>query len=149
MRLFGTLAVAFALAGPALASEARPTGAELESELICPVCDTTLDTSNAEIARRMKAYIRVRIAAGDTKSEIKAKLVAQFGERILVVPPRRGFDWIAWLLPLGGIGVAAAAVGALVWGWSRSRAPDEPPPGEPSLDPELERRLDDELSRFE
>ena len=71
--------LALVLAGAAAANEARPTASELESELVCPVCETTLDTSDAPIARRMKAYIRERIAAGDTKSEIKAQLVEQFG----------------------------------------------------------------------
>ena len=131
--------------GPAPASEARPTAAELESELVCPVCDTTLDTSDAPIARRMKAFIRARIAAGDSKSEIKAKLVADFGTGVLAVPPRRGFDWVAWVLPLAGLAVAAGVVGWLAWRWSRGRRvePEEP------LDPELERRLDAELARFE
>ena len=142
------LIAALVLTVPALASEQNPSAAELESELVCPICDSTLDTSNAEIARRMKAFIRVRIAAGDTKSEIKAKLVDQFGRGVLAVPPRRGFDWLAWLLPLGGIGVAALAVGALAWGWSRSR-PEVEPPQEPPLDPDVERQLDAELDRFE
>jgi cytochrome c-type biogenesis protein CcmH len=93
----------------------------------------------------MKAFIRERIDAGDTKSEIKAKLVADFGPAVLAVPPRKGFDWIAWLLPLGGLAVAAVAVGAVAWRWSRR---EEEPAPEP-LDPELERRLDDELERYE
>jgi cytochrome c-type biogenesis protein CcmH len=147
-RLLLLAVLALVAVAPASASEQKPTAAELESELVCPVCDSTLDTSNAEIARRMKAFIRVRIAAGDTKSEIKAKLVDQFGPRVLAVPPRKGFDWLAWLLPLAGIGVAAAVVGAIAWSWSRGNAP-APPPDEPALDPEQERRLDDELSRFE
>jgi cytochrome c-type biogenesis protein CcmH len=94
----------------------------------------------------MKAFIRERIEAGDTKSEIKAQLVEQFGPAVLAVPPREGFDWVAWLLPLAGLAVAAVAVGALAWRWSRTRTdhPDQEP-----LDPELERRLDDELDRFE
>ncbi len=150
MTRLGILVFAFALAlaGPALASETRPTSAELESEIICPICDTTLDTSNAEIARRMKMYIRVRIAAGDTKSEITSQLVDQFGQGVLAVPPRRGFDWLAWLLPLAGIGVASVVVGSLAWGWSRSRVPARPDDPSP-LDAELERQLDDELDRFE
>lgn len=151
MRVVACLVLGLALAAPALASEERPTPAELESELVCPVCEATLDTSDAPVARRMKAYIRARIAAGDSKSEIKAQLVDQFGSAVLAVPPRKGFDWIAWLLPFGGLAAAAIVVSALAWRWSRRRG-NEPPPGldgvEP-LEPDLERRLDAELARFE
>ena len=150
MRFLALAVLALALAGPAAASESNPTPAELESELVCPVCETTLDTSDAPAARRIKAYIRVRIAAGDTKSEIKAKLVDQFGPTVLAVPPRKGFDWLAWLLPLAGLAAGAVLVGALAWHWSRRRDDEAPPPdGLEPLDPELERRLDAELARFE
>ena len=151
MRVVACLVLGLALAAPALASEERPSPAELESELVCPVCEATLDTSDAPVARRMKAYIRARIAAGDSKSEIKAQLVDQFGSAALAVPPRKGFDWIAWLLPFGGLAAAAIVVSALAWRWSRGRG-NEPPSGldgvEP-LEPDLERRLDAELARFE
>jgi len=147
-----TLAVAVALfltlAGSAAASEDIPTPAELESELVCPVCESTLDTSNAPVALRMKAFIRARIAAGYTKSEIKAELVDQFGPAVLAVPPKRGFELVAWLLPLAGLALGAVVVGALAWRWSRVRGGNEPPDAA-QLDPELERRLDDELARFE
>jgi cytochrome c-type biogenesis protein CcmH len=143
--------IALALAAPAGASEQRPTAAELESELVCPVCETTLDTSNAPVALRMKAFIRERIAAGDTKSEIKASLVDQFGPAVLAEPPRKGFELIAWVLPLAGLALGVVVVGLLAWRWSHTRGPDEEPPAEASepLDPALERRLDDELARFE
>lgn len=142
--------LALAFAAPAAGNELKPTPAELESELVCPVCETTLDTSDAPVARRMKAFIRARIAAGDTKSEIKAQLVDQFGTAVLAVPPRRGFDLVAWLLPLAGLGVGVVAVGALAWRWSRGRG-DTPPAGDERepLDPALERRLDDALEKFE
>jgi cytochrome c-type biogenesis protein CcmH len=150
VRLLVLAVVVLALAGPAAASEVKPTPAELESELVCPVCETTLDTSDSPAARRIKAYIRARIAAGDTKSEIKAKLVDQFGPTVLAVPPRKGFDWLVWLLPIGGLAAGAVLVGGLAWHWSRGRDDDPPPPGglEP-LDPALERRLDAELAHFE
>jgi len=138
--------LALALTVPAAASEQHPTPAELESELICPVCETTLDTSSARIALRMKARIRQRIAAGATKSEIKAEFVEDFGNRVLAVPPKRGFDLLAWLLPLVGLAVATAIVGLLSWRWSRRGRPVEPVR---PLDPDLERRLDAELARFE
>jgi cytochrome c-type biogenesis protein CcmH len=114
----------------------------------------TLDQSDSQIARRMKVEIARRIAAGDTKSEIKDSLVAQFGPQVLAAPPRSGFNWLAWLLPLAGLGLGAAVVGVAAWRWTRSReravdVPLEARNGRRQIDPELERRLEDELARFE
>jgi cytochrome c-type biogenesis protein CcmH len=144
-RLLAVGLLALAAAAPVAASEEHPTPAELESELVCPVCETTLDTSNAPIALRMKEKIRERIAAGATKTEIKDEFVEQFGPGVLAVPPKRGFDLLAWLLPLAGVALAAVVVALLAWRWSRRRVDEAAAP----LDPELERRLDAELARFE
>ena len=141
------------LALPSLASEERPTLEEIEREVICPTCNTTLAMSRSPIAERMRAFIGARIAAGDTKSEIKAKLVDEFGEAVLAAPPPRGFNVLAWALPLAGALAGSVALAFLARRWLRPRA--EPPPADPSangrppLDPELERRLDEELARFE
>ena len=152
MRAAALALIALALAGARRArARQRPTAAELESELVCPVCETTLDTSNAPVALRMKAFIRERIAAGDTKSEIKAALVDQFGPAVLAEPPKKGFELIAWLLPLAGLALGVASSSACSPGAGATRAADDEPAGrrrEP-LDPALERRLDDELARFE
>jgi len=135
-----------AWAGPAVASEERPTAADLEAELVCPVCETTLDQSNAPVAERMKLFIRERIAAGDTERQIKDALVAEFGPGVLATPPKSGFGLLAWLLPIGAVVAGAIAVGLLVRSWSRRRTPPGP---ERPLDPELERRVDEELARFD
>ncbi len=139
-------ALLLVLPGVAHASEERPTQNELESEIVCPVCATTLDQSDARIAQNMKQFIAARIAAGDTKSEIEAKLVAQFGESVLASPPREGFNLLAWLLPLVALAVAAPALAYTAWRWSRGR--DEEP-GPVEVDPELDGRLERELARFE
>ena len=148
MRLLATLAVAFVIAPVAVASEQHPTLGELESEVVCPTCHTTLDQSSSPIARRMKVFISARIEAGDTKSEIERKLVAQFGPEVIAKPSKHGFDLVAWLLPLVLLGGGAAAVGVAVWRWrsASARAPAAPP--EP-LAPDLERRVDEELAKFE
>ena len=149
MRLLACLLLTLAFAGTAAASELEPTPAELESELVCPVCEATLDTSNAPVALRMKAFIRARIAAGDTKSEIKAQLVDQFGTAVLAVPPRRGFDLVAWVLPLAGLGLGIVAVGALAWRWSHRREEAGPAAEDAPLDRALEQRVDDALEQYE
>ena len=128
MRVFPAfvLALALAVVPTALASEQHPTQAELEGELVCPTCHTTLDQSNAPIALRMKQFVRARIAAGDTKSEIKDQLVAQFGKGVLAAPERSGFDLLAWVLPIAGLLAGAAVLTVLAWRWTR-RPEDELP----------------------
>lgn len=126
MRIVLVVALALVLAPAALASEERPTQAELEGELVCPTCHTTLDQSNAPVALRMKAFVRQRIAAGDTKSEIKGQLVAQFGKGVLAAPEKNGFDLLAWVLPIAGLLAGAAVLTVLAWRWTR-RPEDELP----------------------
>jgi cytochrome c-type biogenesis protein CcmH len=116
-------------------------------------CKTTLDESNSPIAQRMKAYIRRRIAEGASGKQIKDELVAEFGEEVLATPPTHGFDLLAWVLPIGGIGAGAVGLAVLAWAWSRRRDAGESlegagREGEP-LDPELERRVDEALAHFD
>ena len=119
----------------------------MEGEIICPVCQTTLDQSDSPIAQRMKIFIAHRIAAGDTRSQIEDKLIATFGPSVVARPATHGFDLLAWLLPLAGVLGGAVVLGAAAWRWSRARAPAAAAPA--PLDPELERRVDEELARFE
>jgi cytochrome c-type biogenesis protein CcmH len=116
---------------------------------MCPTCKTTLDQSTAPIADRIRQFISARIAAGDTKSEIKQALVSQFGPAILAEPSKHGFNLLAWVLPFVGIGLGALTLGALAWRWSRGRGAAAPAAAGPLLDPELDRRVDEELARFE
>jgi cytochrome c-type biogenesis protein CcmH len=145
-RLAGiVLLAALLVAGTAVAGP--PNAADLEAELVCPVCETTLDQSNAPVAERMKAVIRARIAAGDSEEQIKDALVAQFGPGVLAKPPEGGFGLLAWLLPLAALLGGAIAVGLLVRAWSRRSGP--PPAPDDHLDPQLERLVDEELARFD
>jgi len=145
-RLVLVCVAALLVAPLARASERHPTQAELEGEVMCPVCGTTLDQSDSPAAQQIKRVIARGIAAGDTKSEIKARLVANYGDSILAAPPHHGFGLLAWWLPIVGITAAAVVVGAGAWRWSRAREPAAPAP---PLDPALERRVDDELRRYE
>lgn len=131
---------------PAKPEGKRPTLADLEGEVMCPVCNTTLDQSSSPEARRIKALIAARIAAGDSKSEIKDLLVAEYGPSILAAPPKKGFNLLAWLLPIALLLGGAVALGVLAWRWSHSR---EPGPPAAQLSPALERRVDEELARFD
>jgi cytochrome c-type biogenesis protein CcmH len=155
VRLVAAIAAAALLLAPAAAaSEQHPTLNELENEVMCPVCGTTLAQSNSPAAEQIKQFIRTAIARGDTKSEIKTDLVRNYGDAILAAPPKRGFNLLAWLLPLAGLALAAVVLAGAAWHWSRGRA-QEPTSATPSangggpIEPDLERRLDEELARFD
>jgi cytochrome c-type biogenesis protein CcmH/NrfF len=144
-------ALALVAAAPAGASQLHPTQDELEALLVCPSCHVPLDESNAPVAQQMKAFIAKRIAQGATRSEIIDELVGppnNFGTAVLGEPQTHGFDLIAWILPFAGIAAGALAIGGAAWYWSRSRGAPQPAAGA-ALDAATERRIDDELARFD
>ncbi len=148
LRAAAVVALALAFAGPAAAACAHPRTSlsYLEGQVMCPTCHTTLDQSDSSAARRIEAFIQTRIDQCATAGQIKSELVANFGAGILAAPPHKGFDLLAWWLPLGGLAAGALLLGFGVWRWSRARTPEDRPP---PVDDETERRLDELLARLD
>jgi cytochrome c-type biogenesis protein CcmH/NrfF len=148
VRLAALAAAALVLAAPATACTKHASQASLETKLVCPACHTTLDESDSDVAREMKSEVAGRVAACQTEKQILAAMVDEFGPTVLSTPRTHGFDLLAWILPLGGAAIGAAALAVGARRWSHSRA--EPAAGAPSpLGPEDERRVDDALARFD
>jgi cytochrome c-type biogenesis protein CcmH/NrfF len=147
VRIVAVLVAALVLAGSAAAACTHPKTslASLEGQVMCPTCHTTLDQSNSASARRIEHFIQLRINQCASADQIKNELVQNFGAGILAAPSRRGFDLLAWWLPLGGIMLGGVLIAFGVWRWSRVR----PPGGGAPLDAETERRLDELLARLD
>jgi cytochrome c-type biogenesis protein CcmH len=146
LRVLAVVVAALALAGPAAAcAHPRTSLTYLEGQVMCPTCHTTLDQSESAAALRIERYIQRRIDQCATAEQIKSELVANFGAGILAAPPHKGFDLLAWWLPIGGIVLAAIVLAIGVWRWSRGRPPDDEPP----LDEDTERRLDELLAHLD
>jgi len=151
LRFAAVVVVALAFAGPAAAActQPRTSQAYLDGQVMCPTCHTTLDMSDSQAAVQIKVFIAKKIAACWTAKEIETALVANYGQQILAAPSHKGFDLLAWWLPILGVLAGALALAFGVWRWSRRR-PDEPAePVGSGLDEEDERRLDEVLARFE
>ena len=85
------------LKDPVLEQRAR----ELGKELRCPKRQNqSLDDSEAGIAVVLRRIVRERLVAGDTDEEVKAYLVARYGEFVLLEPPVKQSTWILWFGPL-------------------------------------------------
>ena len=127
--------------------EPQTTLPDIEDEVMCPVCGTTLElASESPQAIREREFIRGLIAEGRTKDEIKDALVAEFGEEVLAIPSDEGFDLVAWLVPgLAILGAAAAVlVGLRRWRDASTAAPTPQAP----LGAEESERLKADLERY-
>ncbi len=148
--LIACLAVlALALLGSTAAQGAGPQASlpDIEDEVMCTICGTTLELSDSPQADRERALIRRLIARGEDKQQIKDTLVAQYGPDVLALPEGGGFNISSWLVPLLGLLLAALGFGL---GILRVRRRGQR--GRESV-PELtqaeQQRLDAELSAFD
>ena len=153
-RMITAIAVALVLAPPAagLAADCpKTTVGDVESEVMCPVCGTSLAlATEAPQAERQRALIRRLVERCRSKDEIKAVLAAEFGDEVLATPGDDGFDLAAYLVPALGLLVGGVALGAAALAWRRGgREQREPEPGEPPAGGAAAERLDSDLERYE
>jgi cytochrome c-type biogenesis protein CcmH len=85
----------------------------IDRSLRCVVCQNeSIAESNAVLAADLRALVRERVVAGDTDDEVRAFMVARYGEFVLMKPRIEPATWILWFGPfgvllLGGAGMAA------------------------------------------
>jgi cytochrome c-type biogenesis protein CcmH len=121
----------------------------IAKKLYCPVCpNTPLDVCETKACQDWRAQIRDELASGWTEPQIIDYFVAQYGERVLAEPQRKGFTSLVWLLPVLAVALGIAVTWQVLRGWRRARAPamsapaDAPPPSAALVD-RIERELRD------
>jgi cytochrome c-type biogenesis protein CcmH len=152
---------ALGLAGPVLAAPAlgtvpaakaptpKVTIADIEDEVMCPICGELLELAESPQALREKAFVAHLIAEGKTKAEVKDALVAQYGPDVLALPEGSGFDLSAYVVPVVAFVLAALALAVGAWRWRRhggGNAQGDPPPPPSREDAE---RLDADIARYD
>ncbi|MEQ1881633.1 MAG: cytochrome c-type biogenesis protein [Burkholderiales bacterium] len=118
---FLSLVVLLTGAMPSLAGEAPPVAEDpvievrvmkLAAELRCLVCQNqSLADSHAGLALDLKDQVREQMKAGKSDAEIRAYMVARYGDFVLYSPPVKPVTWLLWggpfiLLLAGGGGLA-------------------------------------------
>ncbi len=68
--------------------------------LYCPVCENTpLDVCGTKACAQWRELIRQQLQQGWTKEQIQQYFVDRYGARVLAAPPRKGFWWLAYVVP--------------------------------------------------
>jgi len=124
---------------------------DLQNEIIC-MCGTCgrkrIGECTCSLAAEMRDEVAKLVGEGKTREQIYAYYITKYGsQEPLASPIDEGFNRLAWFFPylIGATGAASIAV--VAFRWSRRDAPDESSEAapDPSDDPTLRERLDDEL----
>jgi cytochrome c-type biogenesis protein CcmH len=81
----------------------------------CRTTDFTCTTSPA-----MHRLVLARLDSGMTEAQVLAAFQQQYGEMIFMQPPKRGFNWAAYVMPFIGLGVGIGLVVGVVRRWARA-----------------------------
>lgn len=103
--LFTSILILSALIpGSAMAQGSYPTDDDVNAvakQLYCPVCENIpLDACGTTACEQWRGIIRDRLSEGWTEDQIKTYFVDQYGDRVLAEPPRSGFNWLVYIVPL-------------------------------------------------
>jgi cytochrome c-type biogenesis protein CcmH len=131
-RVFALLALLL-LAAPALAvqpdeilpdTQLEQRARQISADLRCLVCQNqSIDDSNATLAKDLRILVREHLKAGESDEQIRAYLVARYGNFILLKPPFAWDTLLLWLSPF----VLVALGGWTVWASSRARRAEAAP----------------------
>jgi len=127
---------------------------ELEHHLHCQ-CGCTLDVYTCRttdftcpISPAMHQDVMRLVAAGYSGPEIIAAFLAAYGERVLMAPVRRGFNWAAYITPFVAVAGGGTVVALLMHRW-RQAAIHRPPPTPVATSTLQVDATPDELARLE
>ena len=94
------------LAAPASAADSL-TVSSIGEKLVCQCgCNQTVTAcpdDPCSFADPARATIAQKLAQGQSEAQIIQYFVAQYGEQVLVTPPKSGFNLVAWILPFAAI----------------------------------------------
>lgn len=96
---------------------------DLASQLKCPVCQhESVADSSAAIAEQMRLVIRQQIQAGMSDQQILQYFAAHYGGGILLTPPPRGINLLAWLMPIVMFLIGLGVLSYVVYDWQTRKS---------------------------
>ena len=84
----------------------------IDRSLMCPVCPSeTIDQAQVPLAHQMRAVVREKLGDGWSREQILQFFVDRYGQGVLAEPPKRGFNLVAWVVPLAAVAAAVVLLG--------------------------------------
>ncbi|MDA8187828.1 MAG: cytochrome c-type biogenesis protein CcmH [Dehalococcoidales bacterium] len=146
----GALMLLMAISATPVAAESVE---EITKELMCQCgCNMVLYNCDCSNAGKEREFIRTKLDEGQTRQQIIAYYVEQYGETVLSAPTKEGFNIAAWTFPFAALSVGIVAVGLVLRRWIGSRGEQEDEESCETISGELdayEERLRKELQEFE
>jgi cytochrome c-type biogenesis protein CcmH len=134
-------------AASAPAKDLETLAKRIEGQLMAPCCMMgTVSDHYSPVAERMRVEIRSMLAEGRTEEQILDFYVARHGEQILALPRRRGFNLLAYALPLLVFAGGSALLLLMIRRWRLAAPAEAPAAAPPPLDPADAERLRRELA---
>jgi cytochrome c-type biogenesis protein CcmH len=131
-------------ASPSMSDDARDA---LEHRIHCQ-CGCTLDVYTCRttdftcpVSPAMHHDAMALVAGGYTSDEILEAFRAAYGDKVLMAPPRQGFNWAGYVLPSAVLAAGGVIIAILIQRW---RTIEPAPAAAPPID-----ATSDELGRLD
>jgi cytochrome c-type biogenesis protein CcmH len=118
----------------------------IAEDMYCPVCENIpLDVCGTVACQQWRDEIRQKLGEGLTEEEIQDLFVARYGDRVLAEPPRRGFNWLIYIVPPVVIALAAFLLYRGLRSWRKPISQPVPSAADAPPEDEYTARLESEL----
>ncbi len=125
---------------------------QVENSIVCPACideGMTVGTCGDSTAAQVRGDIRNKISQGMTKQEIINFYLDKYGEIILAVPTKSGFNLTAWVTPFVALTLAAFIIYRALNQWVGNNKPAlANSNAEITYDDEYDELLEDEIKKY-
>ena len=150
------MAIVLTAASAGVFAAERPSAEQVAQGLTCQcgcgltVANCNMPTCSFSVPTRL--HIQEMIDQGKSQVEIIAFYRHKYGEKVLSAPTTEGFNLLAWTTPFAAMLIGGLVIVFTARRWRRNPetpAPDpvSASPDEPRFDPELRRKLAEDLRR--
>ena len=122
---------------------------EMYQQVFSPFCPgRSLNDCPSSKAHELKADMRAQLEQGVPPEQILSQVFEKFGDKYRAAPTFEGFGRFAWLAPITFLLLGALLALAVVFRRKKS-GPVAPKAADLGIPPELQRQIDDELSKLD